>query len=55
VTEDLLPGGEKASTIIWDGSNLAGARLTSGFYHIRGIARVTGAPYVGPPLSVSLE
>jgi hypothetical protein len=55
VTEDLQPGGEKSLTIIWDGSSLAGARLTSGFYHIRGIARVTGAPYIGPPLSVSLE
>lgn len=55
VTEELVPGFEKTKAITWDGTNLAGARLTAGFYHIRGIARVTGAPYIGPPLSVSLE
>ena len=55
VTEELVPGFEKTKNITWDGTNLAGARLTAGFYHIRGIARVTGAPYIGPPLSVSLE
>ena len=55
VTEELVPGFEKTKNITWDGSNLAGARLTAGFYHIRGIARVTGSNYIGPPLSVSLE
>ena len=55
VTEELVPGFEKTKNITWDGTNLAGARLSAGFYHIRGIARVTGSPYIGPPLSVSLE
>ena len=55
VTEELVPGFEKTHSVIWDGTNLAGARLSAGFYHIRGIARVTGATYIGPPLSVSLE
>ncbi len=55
VTEELVPGFEKTHNITWDGTNLAGARLTAGFYHIRGIARVTGASYIGPPLSISLE
>ena len=55
VTEELVPGFEKTKSINWDGTNLAGARLSAGFYHIRGIARVTGSSYIGPPLSVSLE
>lgn len=55
VTEDLIPSGEKTRTITWRGENLAGARLAAGFYHIRPVARVTGAPYVGPPVSVALE
>ena len=50
-----MPGFEKTQTVTWNGTNLAGARLTAGFYHIRGIARVTGSAYIGPPLSVSLE
>lgn len=54
-TETLDISESKAQTFAWAGVNLAGARLPSGFYHIRAIARVTGQPYVGPPLSVSLE
>ena len=55
VTETLDPGEDKIQSFSWAGVNLAGARMPAGFYHIRAIARVTGAPYVGPPLSVSLE
>ena len=55
VTEELVPGSEKTHNVTWDGTNLAGARLPAGFYHIRGIARVTGSSYIGPPLSVSIE
>lgn len=55
VTEDLAVGRDKVQSFTWNGSNLAGARLSSGFYHIRGVARVTGSAYFGPPVSVSLE
>lgn len=55
VTEELSPSGEKTRTMTWRGENLAGARLAAGFYHIRPVARVTGSPYVGPPVSVALE
>lgn len=55
VTETLDISESKAQSYTWAGVNLAGARLPSGFYHIRAIARVTGQPYVGPPLSISLE
>lgn len=55
VTEQLVVGTDKVQSFTWDGSNLAGARLSSGYYHIRAVARVTGAAYIGPPLSVALE
>lgn len=55
VTEEVLPGEDVVQSFTWRGENLAGARLSSGFYHIRPIARVTGAPYVGPAVSVALE
>jgi hypothetical protein len=55
VTEEIQAGQDRVQSFTWNGSNLAGARLAAGFYHIRGIARVTGAAYMGPPLSVSLE
>ena len=54
-TEELVPGQDKVQVFIWNGTNAAGARLPSGFYHIRAVARVTGAAYVGPPVSISLE
>jgi hypothetical protein len=55
VTEELVVGHDKIQSFVWDGSSLAGARLSSGYYHIRAVARVTGAAYIGPPLSVALE
>lgn len=55
VTEELAPGAFKIRSFTWDGSGLAGARLASGIYRIRGVARVTGEKYVGPPLSIALE
>ena len=55
VTEQIGPGADKVQTITWDGTNLAGARLAAGFYHIRPVALVTGAPYVGPSVSIALE
>lgn len=55
VTESVAPGGNKVQTFTWDGTNLAGARLASGYYLIRGVARVTGAAFLGPARSVALE
>lgn len=55
VTEDLVAGQDKIQSFLWNGSNFAGARLASGYYRIRGVARVTGATYLGPQLSISLE
>ena len=55
VTQEVTPGNEKVQAFTWNGSNLAGARLTAGYYNVRGVARVTGAAYIGPPLSVALE
>ncbi|HEY5546537.1 MAG TPA: hypothetical protein VIK50_10820 [Gemmatimonadaceae bacterium] len=55
VTEEIVAGQDKIQSFFWNGTSLAGARLASGFYHIRGVAQVTGAAYVGPLLSISLE
>lgn len=55
VTEEVSPGADKVQAFTWDGTSLAGSRLAAGFYHIRPVARVTGAPYVGPLVSVALE
>ena len=55
VTQEVTPGTDKVQAFTWNGSNLAGARLTAGYYTVRGVARVTGAAYIGPPLSVALE
>ena len=54
-TEQLVAGQDKVQVFIWNGTNLAGARLPSGFYLIRAVARVTGAAYLGPPVSIALE
>lgn len=55
VTEEILVGVDKIQSFTWNGTNFAGARLPAGFYQIRAVARVTGTPYIGPPLSVALE
>lgn len=55
VTEEIRAGEDYVQQFSWGGVNLAGARLPSGFYHIRGVARVTGAAYTGPVVSVALE
>jgi len=55
VTEELLAGVDKVQSFRWDGTNLAGGRLASGFYHVRGVARMTAGAYIGPPLSVTVE
>lgn len=55
VTEELVTGQDKVQAFIWNGTNLAGARLSSGFYQVRAVARVTGGAYIGPPLSVVIE
>lgn len=55
VTEEILAGLDKVQSFRWDGTNLAGSRLASGFYHILGVARVTSGAYAGPPLSVTIE
>ena len=48
VTEALAPGEDKVRSIMWNGSNLAGARLPPGFYHVRGVARVGRALALAP-------
>lgn len=55
VTEEIAPGASKVQTFTWNGTSLAGARLPSGFYFIRGIARLTPSSYIGPVARVSLE
>lgn len=55
VTEQLDAGQDKIKVITWYGVNLAGARPLGGYYTIRGIARVTGGAYIGPPLTIALE
>ena len=55
VTEELVPGQDKVQTFIWKGTDLGGDRLSSGFYQIRAVARVTGAAYIGPPLNIAIE
>lgn len=54
-TETIVVGVDKVASFNWHGENLAGARMTGGFYHIRAVARLTGSLYFGPPLSVALE
>jgi hypothetical protein len=55
VTEELVAGQDKVKEIVWYGVNLAGARPLGGHYSIRGVARVTGGAYVGPPLPIVIE
>jgi hypothetical protein len=55
ITEDLVVGTDKVQTFTWDGTNQAGGRLSSGFYHVRAVARLTTNTYFSPLLSVSLE
>ncbi len=55
VTESLEPGQDKVQAFTWHGEGLAGSRLASGYYNLRGVARVTNAAYQGPLLSVSIE
>jgi hypothetical protein len=55
VTREIVPGENYTESIVWGGSNFAGARLSAGYYHIRPVARLTGAPYAGPMISVALE
>ncbi|HEX6317072.1 MAG TPA: hypothetical protein VFZ73_19505 [Gemmatimonadaceae bacterium] len=55
VTEELAPGENYTESIVWSGSNEAGARLGAGYYLIRPVARLTGAPYAGPAITVALE
>ena len=53
--ETLVVGVDKVQTFTWHGENLAGARMTGGFYHLRAVARLTTSRYFGPPLSIALE
>lgn len=54
-TKEILPGENYTESIVWGGSNFAGARLAAGYYVIRPVARLTGEPYAGPPITVVLE
>jgi hypothetical protein len=55
VTEELVAGVDKIQSFIWKGYNFEGGVLSPGPYYIRGVARVTGASYTGPLLSVALD
>ncbi len=55
VTNEILAGDDYVQQFTWTGVNLGGARLASGYYHVRGVARVTGAAYIGPVRSIALE
>ena len=55
VTEQLDAGQDAVKVITWYGVNLAGSRPLGGYYTVRGIARVTGGAYIGPPLTIALE
>ena len=55
VTESVAAGESKVQAFTWNGTNQAGARLAAGFYHVRGVARLTGGAYGGPLVSVALE
>ena len=55
VTEDVEAGADKVMTFVWNGNTRAGSRAPSGLYSIRGIARVTGNPYLGPGLTIAVE
>ena len=54
VTESVGPGLTRSQSFTWDGSNLAGAPVTSGPYYIRPVARVTGGAIAGPVRSISI-
>ena len=55
VGEEILAGVDKVQVFTWNGGSLAGARVPSGFYSIRAVARVTDNPYAGPPLTIAVE
>jgi hypothetical protein len=55
VTSEILAGDDYQQQFTWTGVNLSGGRLASGYYHVRGVARVTGAAYIGPVRSIALE
>lgn len=54
VTEELAVGGEKVTTITWDGNRTGGVRL-HGTFLIRPVALVAGGARVGPGVSVLVE
>lgn len=55
VSEPLVVGTDKVQTFVWKGTGLAGARLTGGYYQIRGAARLSGAAYLGPAIGIAVE
>lgn len=55
ISEELVVGVDKVQSFQWNGNNLAGARLTGGLYHVRGVVRLDGTVHNGPPVSISLE
>lgn len=55
VSEELIPGQNKVQQFTWSGVNFAGARVSGSYYSIIGVARVAGAAYAGPPLTVTVE
>lgn len=55
VTEELEAGANKVMSFVWNGTTRVGSRAPSGLYVIRGVVRVTGSPYLGPPLTIAVE
>jgi hypothetical protein len=55
INEDLVVGTDKIQTFEWNGTGHTGARLASGFYHLRAVARLGTQTYFSPPLSIALD
>lgn len=55
VTVDLVVGVDRTQTFVWRGTSLAGSPISSGYYSIRGVARVTGGAYIGPSIGIAVE
>ena len=55
ITEDLVVGTDKIQNFEWNGTNQAGGRLGSGFYHLRAVARLSTQTYFSPSLSIAID
>lgn len=55
VNVDLVVGVDRVQTFVWRGTSDAGERVSSGYYQVRGAARLTGAAYLGPSIGIAVE